>query len=170
MIKTNPIHPSGLFTLENKRYLVTDICYVVPNTLWSGVCDEMFKEGPNTFDEDDMAIISVNTVEFMVFKTTYGDGRYEAWTPGGSGPFSVDSGTFCVVDYDDAVKLAGEEVIESLVKLRNGCEVDLTDYEGDFNFEMTKLGVIEGVITVNTSDDDHFEEDDMWDDEEDEEN
>lgn len=128
------------------KYFIGDLCYVL-SSQWDDVCDliidgNICKDGVFTLK---------NGTEFAMFSTMYGDGFYTDQYGNG---YPVDSGSIgCVLL--DKIDNISKEYLE-----RSG---SVQDIPNDFEVDSENGVIFIGPITIDTGDDDDYEDETCWD-------
>lgn len=96
-----------------KQYIVTDPCYVLPNKTWDEICEHY------TTDVEFIKLVTqelnklAGTTNALAANTGFGDWSNTLSSTNDSKiirhDFFADSGTVCVVEYNDNIKSAIEE-------------------------------------------------------------
>jgi hypothetical protein len=122
------------------------------NICWNDFCD-----GYYNCTNDWAAILSYKGIDILILNTAHGDGDYIAQAYGNQkGAFSVDSGLFCFISYNEALEKAPELIPFFEAKYsKNGnvtfsptdsCVLDIISGE----IKAVEQGVAEGTINVDT--------------------
>ena len=125
------------------KYVIVDLCYVVPKEYWGGLCDQWFPTANQDNTEKDIVTYFDNNlgknVECYVLGTAHGDGTY---IDNVGNEYGVDSGAIGIIAYDGVRK----ELVD---------DNNVFDFESDFEVFSDDGILYFGNITINTDYDDY---------------
>ena len=125
------------------KYVIADLCYVVPSEYWGELCEQWFPNAIQNNTEKDIVNYFDNNldknVECYALGTAHGDGTY---IDNIGNKYGVDAGIIGIIAYDD--------VRSELVDDNN-----VFDFESDFEVFSDNGILYFGNININTAYDDY---------------
>lgn len=135
------------------KYYVGDLCYVIPDALWSDVC--------NLIIVDDQVLngqFQLKGCEFAIYSTAYGAGTYRDQM---EREYLVDSGSIGCISIESIAKLSGN--IDQVVENELG---QVIDFDKSFSCYSDDGTIRFGSVAIATGsyydDEDEYEESYIW--------